>query len=75
MVEKISLSGCFFISFTSSLNISKASNSDALLIKLWTRTRSIDSYLRFQKILKVLIFKILLINKLIGFKKFSLVDP
>ena len=71
MVEKILLSGCFFISFTSSLNISKACSSDALLIKLWTRIPSIDSYLRFQKI----IFKILLINKLIGFKKFLLLDP
>ena len=54
-----------FIGFASTLNISNACNSEALRIKLWTRISSIDSYLRFQKI----IFKILLINMLIGFKK------
>ena len=31
MVEKTSLSGYFFISFTSGLNVSKACSSDALL--------------------------------------------
>ena len=71
VVEKISVSGGFFISFASNLIISKACNSEALLIKLWTRICSIDSYLRFQQIT----FKILLINMLIGFKKISLVDP
>ena len=42
MVEKTPLSGCFFIKFTSSSNISKACNSEALLIELWTRISSID---------------------------------
>ena len=49
MVEKISLSGCFSISSISDLNISKTCNSEAFLIKLWTRYCSIDSFLRFQK--------------------------
>ena len=72
MVEKISLSGSLvFISFTSTLNISKVCNSKELLIKVWIRICSIDSYLLSQKS----IFKILLINMLIGFKKVPLVDP
>ena len=67
MVANTSPSRCFFISVIINLNVSKAFNFEAFLIKLLTRIGLIDSYLRFQKNF----FEILLIKMLIDFNKFN----